>query len=768
MSDFNPFTAAGIQQYALDEAEKKAPLETTDVDPSALPEQNEFTSTKANGRVFLNSVDDIITGLASGDLRPRRDRTYQVVDPNDPMTPKSVSGMELPRALKKGWTFDTQEMRNQRVSDIKRQQELDVAGGQNLLAGAEGFARGLTFDATYQLASAENKRQQDLRAEANPLIHGATKTAGIVAPLLIPGVGEGLAAVRGGAEAATLARVGGSTLGRLAARSVGRAAEGALIELPHAASEVASGDHNVAAEKLIFAAGLNVLLGGAGDAVSSGVGRAMKLASRGEASSISELSDVAAAGMSGLKRSEMKDLPFSGRKQLGQFSRDENLIRRPNESAEDYVSRIRSRIEEVDSEGKGLWNTLDQSTGVSKADLSKMGFPEEIISGLNSTADGQYISARQLYSLGKQAENESALSVARSAIGKENSTAISTLEDRAMKLDALANKIETKVTKEDDVDLAQGIFNMISGRGKSKGLTGVLAAGYAGGPLAAGSAWLFQKAGGAEAIQAALAARGVSKELLSPSTLKNVAANVYATPAMMAIDAAMVGGMKVGQHSQSLRRLGSTLVAEMSTEHDERDRIGEAANHINSVADQIDRDGTQLGHDLSKDAPNVSAAFNKSAAGALRKLASEAPYGKIDALGNPMRPTRKQMDDWYEKVIVATQPKVALSHLTNGRARPEVADAMEKYWPSAWKSYREQQAMSLTPDEIGKQKPALRRGRSLVLGQKDNERKRRRMTADRIAGEAQAQQEQSRSKVKSPNQSEMRSMQTPADRLAYR
>lgn len=148
---------------------------------------------------------------------------------------------------------------------------------QQVKTGLEGAAQGVAGPLS---TLAETKllgvNPEDIRgrAEANPLLHGASEAAGLVGGALIPGLGEyslGTKIAEAGTAASGIAK--GS---QLASAAIKAASEMALIQASDETSKWLQNDPNQNIQSAIASIGLSAALGGAGAAVFSKAGSALR------------------------------------------------------------------------------------------------------------------------------------------------------------------------------------------------------------------------------------------------------------------------------------------------------------------------------------------------------------------------------------------------------------------------------------------------------------------------------------------------------------
>lgn len=180
----------------------------------------------------------------------------------------SIDSANMPKALEQGF----REAAPEEVDDHFLQQEYGTAG-QQVKTFAERAVSAATFGASTALEKAFGVKDEDInkRAKANPGIGALGEVAGLVAPSLIPGVGE-LAAAKamesGGAAAAKLLGLGGETASlasKLGARTVSEAAQMAMFQGGNEISKMISNDPEQSAQTALGDIGMASLLGaGAG------------------------------------------------------------------------------------------------------------------------------------------------------------------------------------------------------------------------------------------------------------------------------------------------------------------------------------------------------------------------------------------------------------------------------------------------------------------------------------------------------------------------
>jgi hypothetical protein len=183
----------------------------------------------------------------------------------------------------------------------------DTSGqlGSFALGAARMASFGLSdslYAETANVIGGEQARKETLEAlrtfdEVNPMATLGGEAAG-----LLIGAGQGIGAAGARAEAAVASRVGSGLGGRALSLGARGAVEGAAIEVQHEISEAILGDTDVAAEKLVAAAGRGSLIGGGiGAVLGVGAHAASKLVRRapGRASHalLDEMAGVEGAGV---------------------------------------------------------------------------------------------------------------------------------------------------------------------------------------------------------------------------------------------------------------------------------------------------------------------------------------------------------------------------------------------------------------------------------------------------------------------------------------
>lgn len=240
--------------------------------------------------------EDWENAVQSGAARWEGGQELKAVRPDG--TRVSVPAEEYQRALASGYRIASP----MEVAAAEREQRHGTVG-QGALAAAEGAARGLTFGLSDQAGAAlggeEWAEAARARQEVNPTAAAAGEIAGAVAPILFTGgAGAGGLAARGARVAGALprgaaelggragalaerlaARQGGGALNRIVQRTAGgaaeAAAEGALYGVGQAISDNALRDAELAADKLLAAAGEGALFSGLlGGALGGTVGAA--------------------------------------------------------------------------------------------------------------------------------------------------------------------------------------------------------------------------------------------------------------------------------------------------------------------------------------------------------------------------------------------------------------------------------------------------------------------------------------------------------------
>lgn len=148
---------------------------------------------------------------------------------------------------------------------------------QQFKTGAEGLAKGIAGPlATLAETKVFGVKPEDIegRANANPILHGASEAAGLVGGSLIPGVGEytlGSKIAKAGEAASGL--IHGAEAARAAARA---ASEMALIQASNETSKWLEHDPNQSIQSAIANIGLSAALGGVGGAIFSKAGQALR------------------------------------------------------------------------------------------------------------------------------------------------------------------------------------------------------------------------------------------------------------------------------------------------------------------------------------------------------------------------------------------------------------------------------------------------------------------------------------------------------------
>lgn len=287
--------------------------------------------------VALNAIDQQSPQAASalqGAAIPENPNLITPTPDTEPVVPSAPTQMKGPDgkiynvaarsfnyAVKNGYTPITEE---------EEQKERLIEEGVKNTGTAEGAFKNFGNEALFGIPNYISNKEvgkdqaeideavRNRVAERDPVSHALSSTAGFIAPLLVPGVGEageavgrtvlgaGLeAAEKGGLETAgkamaeTAVKEGSKiTLGRkILASAADMATQGAIYSAPNAAVQLAYGDPESAAESMLWGIGLSGALGAGGklvgEAASAGLGKVSELLSTKDATGMSHLDNIA-------------------------------------------------------------------------------------------------------------------------------------------------------------------------------------------------------------------------------------------------------------------------------------------------------------------------------------------------------------------------------------------------------------------------------------------------------------------------------------------
>ncbi len=228
--------------------------------------------------------------------------------------PEAVPVEQIQDAYSRGYQVEDPAA----VAEREKREKYDTAANE-ALTFAEGAASDLTFGASdHLLAEAlgdEYRQEASARREINPHWHTAGRITGAVAPALMTGgssavaraaLAPGRAVVRAGQALETAA--GASRLGRIGGAAAANALEGASYAFSRANSELALGDTDMTAEKLLAATGSGALWGGIGGGVVKAGGMAIGAAGKAAVSRMTGGVPLKDAVRSHLGKRALKDV----------------------------------------------------------------------------------------------------------------------------------------------------------------------------------------------------------------------------------------------------------------------------------------------------------------------------------------------------------------------------------------------------------------------------------------------------------------------------
>lgn len=183
--------------------------------------------------------------------------------------------------------------------DIERYQNQQSQYGtpsQQALAGVEGFGRGASLGTSDYLTRLYSTPEDvRARAEANPLTSGVGSLLGGTA--LLAGTG-GLGGLAAGVEGAAGRVLGEGLAGKVASGALGTAAEGAVLGGGNVVSDLALGDPDLSAQKVLAEVGMPALFGAGLGALSTSLKAVPAIARRLKGGEESVPSSIAPAPQS--------------------------------------------------------------------------------------------------------------------------------------------------------------------------------------------------------------------------------------------------------------------------------------------------------------------------------------------------------------------------------------------------------------------------------------------------------------------------------------
>lgn len=270
--------------------------------------KNTTAPTTGGGTIPVNDPNGIPVNTGAYNVDIPEPTSQDVFTPTSPVPMVSPDGsihvvqpgISYKSAIQNDWRIATQsevDKENAVLSNLAEKEAHPVKEALNT-AGGEASLGALPIYQQHQRTPEENAAEEEAEnryGKEHPILHYGAKAAGFLAPLLVPGVGEaGEAAelaVKGAGEVAdrslieSASKIGAESLAKdasaegiakaavqktadvslgrqLAGTAANYATQGAIYSTPAAATQLAYGDPEQAAETMLWGVGLSGVLGG--------------------------------------------------------------------------------------------------------------------------------------------------------------------------------------------------------------------------------------------------------------------------------------------------------------------------------------------------------------------------------------------------------------------------------------------------------------------------------------------------------------------------
>lgn len=283
-------------------------------------------------------------------------------------------------AIQQGWRLAAKEEQNQIAENQKKEEKVSAAEKEKEehpgIEGLKQFGNEASFGVLSYIANKNRTpEEQEIEQAAterfnkqHPLIHYGASVAGFAAPLLIPGIGEAGEAieglVRGGTKVAEKGLIEGaakeavakeaeiSLTRKIAGTAANYSTQGAIYSSPMAATQLAYGDPEQAAETMVWGTGLSGVLGAAagtigaaakGTVSSLGDMLGSKLAEK-DATGLSHLDNIL-RNMLGISDKEAKKMTSNGQfpdrlEKLVKVADEEGILRATGETRNKLINNV--------------------------------------------------------------------------------------------------------------------------------------------------------------------------------------------------------------------------------------------------------------------------------------------------------------------------------------------------------------------------------------------------------------------------------------------
>lgn len=700
--------------------------------------------------------DELDQSLAAGKVSYQAGKTVPIV--NDKGETATVPAENIQQAIGMGWKVDTPSRQAVRgyIEDNKGiKGDLKVGLGQFVDEGLMGLPE-LIYDKTGDPLEVAKK---DALKKEHDLANSVGGGAGFVANMVYGGPLYKSAAKAGEKSAEMVAQklgvtaaenLGSRTIGtvakyiakRMVAKSAGGAVEGALISAPHAITEAALGDPDLAGESLLAGGLIGSAFGGAGSLVSDAAKGLLNVGKKvtesnniikriNEADNLGEFfqkaSNEKAVESLGATSGEIKR--FLQRKDLqtlGQFLKDEQIVTFPS-SKEQIFNRL---AEKTSQYGKDLSDTLVRADEIIGSPSIK---PAEIYADLKTKIEKDYLPFHAKKGLAEKFEKqiggllenpEEAWTLSQA--NKQKSAYYDTvknwgLEDREGKDFAryigsvINDKIESKVaelspetlktfkdlkTKYGYLEEAETIAKNAHAKAVANNDFGLTSYVAGAGGLAAGDLGTAATAFvGREGIRrygdqiAAAAYNKMAGLLHAEKAMKGIAMKLDAIPQILK---AMKNPRRPGPRTMGIAATQRLVSPDSRPSRDAKKASFDRVNNLEKLRDTTSNwvgNPAAASEQVAKytmpisagGAPNIGAAFNGKMTNALQFLYKAMP--KPPRPRSPFapqykfRPSDRDMHAFEQKLRVLQDPFVVFEELKNGTLTHDHMDALKTVYP---------------------------------------------------------------------------------------